>query len=85
MKTKNYRIGTPCHWCQRPMGAVLQNNQKKRDWAASRDHLIPKSRGGAGLPGNQVWAHVRCNELRGNMMPEEWIAWMAANPNRMEW
>jgi len=30
------------------------------------DHVIPKSQGGIGTPGNVVYACLKCNEERGN-------------------
>lgn len=33
---------------------------------ASRDHIIPRSKGGRGLPNNIQLAHRLCNKLKGN-------------------
>lgn len=38
------------------------------------DHVIPKSRGGAGEPGNLVPACRGCNSRKGARTPEEWRA-----------
>lgn len=40
--------------------------------AATRDHFIPTSRGGSRTVENRVWSCSRCNNFKGNMLPEEW-------------
>lgn len=42
--------------------------------SASRDHAIPKSRGGDATLGspNIVPCCVRCNQVKGDRTPEEW-------------
>jgi hypothetical protein len=42
----------------------------------TRDHVIPRSRGGR----EKVICCWKCNSLKGDMMPDEWAAYMAANP-----
>lgn len=43
----------------------------KRKKGPSRDHLIPKSRGGKGLAENILLAHRICNSSRGNKLISE--------------
>lgn len=40
----------------------------------TRDHIHPKSRGGK----MTVWACWRCNNLKGDMTEQQWIAYLAA-------
>ena len=54
-----------CFYCEHPM--VLPVNGKERKWpsAITRDHLMPRSLGGRGLPNNIVAAiRSRCPILR---------------------
>lgn len=78
----NTVVGRPCHWCKRPMTSRrLSYGTGIRSDAATRDHVIPKSKGGK----TKVWACFRCNNLKGNMLPDEWDAWMRANPSKLDW
>ena len=48
--------------------------------AATRDHIIPKSKGGS--RSQWVWACYECNHAKGSLMPEEWadkLALLAQN------
>ena len=79
--------GRPCAYCMRPMTRKRGGPGVKMVLPpdhATKDHVIPKSKGGAPLPNNKVWACACCNTLKGNMMPEEWDAWMAAHPRWWE-
>lgn len=40
----------------------------------TRDHVMPKSRGGANDDENKVWACRSCNSAKGDRTPEEWLA-----------
>lgn len=51
------RDGAWCHWCF----AVFLDPQAE----ATRDHLIPRSRGGGNHIGNLVLACSDCNQARG--------------------
>lgn len=66
--------GQSCHWCKR----VLQSTRAQGSSVqATREHLYPKSLGGT----YRVWCCAACNNLKGNLRPNEWRAFMAANPN----
>jgi hypothetical protein len=66
--------GIPCHWCGVPMTA--RNGQPKDPTDATRDHVFPKSRGGK----DRVWACLRCNTLKGNMDPMDWVDLIVGEP-----
>lgn len=51
-----------CYWCGLPMGKA---DPLAGDYR-TREHLVPRSRGGTLLPGNIVAAHRACNERRGD-------------------
>ena len=49
---------------------------------ATVDHVYPRARGGAHVPGNLVAACGRCNRLKGDMLPQDFFArhpWAGAN------
>ena len=64
-------IGQPCHWCGLPMERYPLKGEKLR--AATRDHLIPRFKGGREI----VWACYECNHAKGCLSPEEWIVRLA--------
>lgn len=39
----------------------------------TKDHVIPRSRGGSNEPDNIVWACRNCNSAKGNRTPGEWL------------
>ena len=63
-----------CAYCQRPMLPGTAT-------APTRDHMIPLSRGGLNVRANIVMACFKCNSVKGNMLPDEWAAFNAENPN----
>lgn len=74
--------GRPCHWCKRPMTRRRRPDERVAlGTAASRDHVVPKAKGGTA----KVWACNRCNNLKGDMMPDDWMAWMMVNPEKVAW
>jgi 5-methylcytosine-specific restriction endonuclease McrA len=52
---------------------------------ATIDHVIPRSKGGGNARTNLTLACRHCNGMKGNMMPEEWSAYMAAHPRWWEY
>lgn len=44
------------------------------EYSRTVDHLIPKSRGGIRSNSNKVWVCKRCNRIKGNMNPDEFLA-----------
>lgn len=66
----NWREAEFCHWCGRRL-----NDKPRSGTRRTRDHLIPRSRGGKGLLNNVVTACAECNLKRGNSMtwrPYQW-------------
>jgi hypothetical protein len=61
---------TPCPYCKRPMIPFTSTHPTK-------DHVVPKSKGGR----ETIIACSKCNNAKGNMMPDEWAAFMARFPN----
>ena len=64
--------GETCWWCKR----VLLAKTSRSALAATRDHVIPRSKGGS----RTVWACHACNGLKGDMLPAAWGLFMAQNP-----
>lgn len=70
-----------CAYCKREMTArSLLQFGRLTGLERTRDHYIPLSRGGTNAKDNIRQACYRCNSIKGNMMPDEWTAFMAANP-----
>lgn len=65
-------IGTRCPYCERTI--LFDSFDPSR--TPSRDHHYPRSRGGQQV----VWCCEACNQAKGDMTPEEWAAFRAANP-----
>lgn len=75
-------VDLPCAYCRRPMvGSVIRNGPTST--APTRDHIWPKEFRSidAGRCGT-VWCCHRCNLVKGDMMPAEWVLFMRDNP---EW
>lgn len=65
-----------CYYCR----CQLAMNSRKKDQPnyATLDHRIPKSKTrGWELPNNKVLACKKCNDMKADMMPEEFIALLA--------
>ena len=63
--------GKPCPYCKR----LMQKFHPKLE--PTRDHIVPRSRNGREI----IIACIQCNGIKGNMLPGQWQAWMAAHPN----
>lgn len=61
-----------CTYCHR----VLEHPSSRSRVAATRDHVVPKHRGGT----RTVPCCRQCNQLKRNMMPGEWKAFMERHP-----
>ena len=56
--------GNPCCYCRQPMHPKRPGDYHRMD-AATRDHILPKVRGGTLAAENVRVCCQRCNELRG--------------------
>lgn len=73
-----YRLGQHCHYC----GAPLDGHDPQR--AKTRDHKIPRSRGGGDQPGNVVACCDLCNRTKANMTDAEFQEWRRrGRPNKV--
>lgn len=61
------RDGWRCWLCEGEIDPTAVPNSPA---AATVDHVVPRSRGGATEPANLRLAHRRCNGVRGNELPE---------------
>lgn len=51
-----------CHYCRKPLTPDTM----------TKDHVIPRSRGGLNLKRNTVAACFSCNHSKANRTPQEW-------------
>ena len=61
-----------------PPGSLRKSKPSRL--APTRDHLIPRSRGGKGKPNNKVLACYRCNNLKGDMSVAEFRLFLRLLP-----
>lgn len=74
-------VGSPCPYC-----GVTMN--RDRGWngpeAPSRDHRIPRARGGLNVVQNIIICCRRCNEDKGCLTTEEYTAVLAGAASRLD-
>lgn len=58
------RDGPSCVWCSRPFPDLVR---------PTREHVIPRVKGGPSIPENEVAACARCNRERGHASPVQWL------------
>lgn len=58
------RDGTRCVWCGRPFAGLV---------VPTREHLVPRAKGGPSWLENEVAACRRCNAERGHRAAVEWL------------
>lgn len=73
--SKSNGSGEQCNYCRRTLAASTSSNSRLR---ATRDHVKPKCEGGQ----YRVWSCWECNQIKGGMPLEDWVFFMAHNP---EW
>ena len=75
-----YKTGGVCAYCRRQtaLPAFHANRERIR---ATLDHRVPLSRGGAMRGDNLVLACNKCNNEKGDMLPDEWRDFMKRFPN----
>lgn len=69
-----------CTYCKRDTIRSIFASRVNHPLTRTRDHVVPLSRGGLDVAANRVIACLRCNGLKGNMLPHEWTEYMSANP-----
>jgi hypothetical protein len=79
MKDAQERLPHPkCHYCARPLDG-------KPGGKFTRDHKIPRSRGGSDADVNIVPCCEQCNRTKAAMTDVEFIAWRASGMSKKEW
>lgn len=58
------RDGDGCVWCSRPFDHLVR---------PTREHVIPRIKGGPSWLENEVAACARCNRERGHATPVQWL------------
>lgn len=74
-----YEACGACTYCGRKM-EMPSYLGGRRELTATIDHFIPMSKGGAASGDNCVIACNFCNNLKADLLPDEWQAFMDANP-----
>lgn len=74
-------LGKPCPYCGITMHRDAGWNSPQ---APSRDHKIPLSRGGPDTRENMIVCCRGCNEDKGSLTPEEYIAVRAGIASRLD-
>ncbi len=63
------RDGPTCVWCSREFSDLVR---------PTREHVVPRVKGGPSIPENEVAACARCNRERGHVSPVQWLDEVAA-------
>jgi 5-methylcytosine-specific restriction endonuclease McrA len=58
------RDGASCVWCSRGFSDLVR---------PTREHVVPRVKGGPSIPENEVAACARCNRERGHASPVQWL------------
>lgn len=69
-----------CRYCRRSLLRQSQSPTPGHHLAPTRDHVIPKSRGGTFT----AWCCHQCNQLKADMSLIEWAKFMQAYPQWWE-
>jgi hypothetical protein len=67
-----------CTYCKRTMELTGDGPLRK-----TRDHVMPRSKN-KGNPNKIVWACRHCNELKSDMLPDDWQSFMECYPRWWE-
>ena len=66
--------GSLCYYCFNPLTpSYIRRGSVRPPTASTRDHLVPKCRGGSYIPDNIVQACAGCNEEKGQLTSEEYL------------
>lgn len=66
-----------CHWCGCRLRDPADDPKRRSKHSATKDHVYPKSMGGK----RTVWSCLRCNHLKGALLPIEWSRFRIAYPD----
>jgi hypothetical protein len=67
-----------CHYCRRPLDGSPGGQ-------FTRDHKIPRSRGGPDVDWNIVPCCPQCNTTKGSMTDVEFMAWRGSGERKKVW
>lgn len=67
-----------CCYCNQPLNTLPDT--KGNPLRLTRDHIVPKSRGGSDNPCNILFACVSCNSEKSDMTLDEYLWWIENNP-----
>lgn len=76
MRRRRKGSGKTCHYC----GRIMAPNGQTGALAQTEDHVWPKSLGGV----RTVPCCFTCNNMKGQMTPEQWLAFRQENPRWWE-
>lgn len=82
MRSMLRRHGTHCSYCK---GEMTTKRGFNHPMAPSRDHVIPLCRGGYDHLSNIVMACRWCNERKGPLTGDEFIAWLEGRASRLDY
>lgn len=77
---KDARVPGRCYWCN---CELVRSGPATNPRRATREHLLPRSKGGSDHRINIVPACTRCNHLRADR-EDYLIPWSQQGPNRVE-
>jgi 5-methylcytosine-specific restriction endonuclease McrA len=63
-----------CYYCGNPLD----------EYSRTVDHILPKSRGGVLSKKNKVYSCLQCNQLKGDMTPDEFLEFMGGYVSAMK-
>ena len=63
--------GDSCYYCN--LRVIVKSMRNEHTMLATRDHVVPKSRGGTDAIANIVMACANCNGVKGSMTGTEFI------------
>jgi 5-methylcytosine-specific restriction endonuclease McrA len=72
-------VSTRCFYCG--VSTVSGKGAAKKENGLTKDHMIPKSRGGKKLSNNIIGSCVKCNREKGCLTYEEFRVVMALRKN----
>lgn len=81
MRAMLRREGSTCRYCSRTMTTEMGRLHPS---APTRDHYVPRGRGGMDTLQNIVLACLECNGMKGHLLPDEFTAWLEGRASRLD-